>query len=151
MIITGFLLFLFVITCILLTVIILLQSSKGGGLAGAFGGAGVESFLGGRGAGNFLSKFTTYLAIAFIVLALILAKFYGGTSAPDVQEHQQEQSQAATSDETPKSSISEGKTSEAGTETETEGQKPEGVAEPTKTETPAGKTETTPNDTKEGG
>jgi len=154
-IITGFLLFLFIITCILLTVIILLQSSKGEGLAsGAFGGGGggVESFFGGRGAGSFLSKLTTYLAIAFIALALILAKFYGGTSAPELKEPTQEQSVSVTSDEPtePSTTVSEGDISESGTETGTEGQRSEGVSEPRKKETPTGNTET-PNDTKEGG
>jgi len=149
MIITGFLLFLFVITCILLTVVILLQSSKGEGLAsGAFGGTGMQSIFGGRGAGTFLSKLTTWLAIAFIVLALILAKFYGGSSAINPEELQKEQSQSAISETTePLETTPEGETLEAETKTEAEGTKSEGVKEPTKTETPAEKSET-PDETK---
>jgi len=149
MIITGFLLFLFVITCILLTVVILLQSSKGEGLAsGAFGGTGMQSIFGGRGAGTFLSKLTTWLAIAFIVLALILAKFYGGSSAINPEELQKEQSQSAISETTePLETTPEGETLEAETKTEAEGTKSEGVKEPTKTETPAEKS-ATPDETK---
>ncbi len=77
--ITALLIFLFVAVCVLLTVIILLQSSKGEGLAsGVFGGGGAQTMLGGRGVATFLSKLTTGLAIAYIVLSVILAKFYPG-------------------------------------------------------------------------
>jgi preprotein translocase subunit SecG len=71
----SFLLTLFVIDCILLMVIILLQDSKGGGLAGAFGaggGAMTQNLFGGRGASTFLSKATTYLGVAFLGLSLIM-------------------------------------------------------------------------------
>jgi preprotein translocase subunit SecG len=65
---------LFVLVCLVLMVVVLLQSSKGGGLAGAFGGAGSDtSVLGGRGAATFLSKVTVYLAVSFMCLALLLA------------------------------------------------------------------------------
>ena len=71
------LLFVFVPVCLLLILIVLLQAGKGGGLAGAFGGAGGQTFLGARGAADFLSKFTIYLAIAFMFLSLILSLTYG--------------------------------------------------------------------------
>ena len=51
----GFLVFLHVITCLLLVGVILMQASKGGGLAGTFGGTS-NAMFGGRGAGSFLSK-----------------------------------------------------------------------------------------------
>jgi preprotein translocase subunit SecG len=48
--------------------VILMQSSKGGGLAGAFGGGGgVGSMFGGRGVATFLSKVTTILAVLFML------------------------------------------------------------------------------------
>lgn len=71
------LLILFLPVCLLLILIVLLQAGKGGGLAGAFGGAGGQTFLGARGAADFLSKFTIYLAIAFMFLSLILSLTYG--------------------------------------------------------------------------
>jgi preprotein translocase subunit SecG len=81
-IIVGFILVLFVPACILLPIIILLQDSKGEGLSSsAFGGAGgsMQSVLGGQGAATFLSKVTTWLAIGFMVMALLLMRFYGET------------------------------------------------------------------------
>ena len=62
-----------VLVSIMLTVSILLQSSKGGGLAGTFGGSGaMGAVFGGRGAATFLSKLTTGLAISFMLIALLL-------------------------------------------------------------------------------
>jgi preprotein translocase subunit SecG len=62
-----------IIVCIVLVVVVLMQSSKGGGLAGAFGGGGDQTVFGGRETATFLSKATTYLAVAFMVLSLSLA------------------------------------------------------------------------------
>ncbi len=62
-----------VIVCIALIVVVLLQSSKGGGLAGAFGGGGGQTMFGGQETATFLSRTTTYLAVAFMVLSLSLA------------------------------------------------------------------------------
>ena len=69
----GFLTAIHVINCLLLMVVVLLQSSKGGGLAGAFGGGGgSQAVFGGRGAGSFLSRATTVLAIIFMLTSLTL-------------------------------------------------------------------------------
>ena len=95
-IIIGFVLFLFVPVCVVLTLIILLQDSKGEGLSSsAFGGAEMQSVLGGRGAATFLSKLTTWLAIGFMVISLFLMRFYGegdgsGALTPIEQEATQE-------------------------------------------------------------
>ena len=62
-----------IVVCIVLIVVVLMQSSRGGGLAGAFGGGGDQSAFGGRETATFLSKATTYLAVAFMVLSLSLA------------------------------------------------------------------------------
>lgn len=63
---------LFVVICIVQIIAILLQSSKGGGLAGAFGGGSMGAMFGGRGAATFLSKVSAVLATVFMVLALVL-------------------------------------------------------------------------------
>jgi len=68
-----FLYILLVLVSILLMVVILMQSSKGGGLAGTFGGGSTASALfGGVGAGNFLTKVTTGLAVAFMSLIILI-------------------------------------------------------------------------------
>ncbi|MFH5803847.1 preprotein translocase subunit SecG [Alienimonas sp. DA493] len=55
---------------VVLILIILLQRGRGGGLAGAFGGAGGQSALGTR-AGDVFTKITIGLAVAWIVLACV--------------------------------------------------------------------------------
>ena len=57
-----------VIVCFALIVVVLMQSSKGDGLAGtAFSGGISGAVFGGRGAAGFLSKATTVLAVVFMV------------------------------------------------------------------------------------
>ncbi len=90
----GFLLTLFIIVCFALIVSILLQSSKGGGLAGAFGGGGggdMSAVFGGRGAANFLSKTTTWLATLFLGISLALSFLNRGATAENQSLVQQEQ------------------------------------------------------------
>lgn len=98
-IIIGFVVALFVPTCIVLTLIILLQDSKGEGLSSsAFGGAEMQSVLGGRGAATFLSKLTTWLAIGFMVISLFLMRFYGEDSGGALTPLEQEATQEATTE-----------------------------------------------------
>jgi preprotein translocase subunit SecG len=68
----GLLLFIHIVVCVLLVIIVLLQSGKSADLAGAFGGAGTQSAFGPRGAATLLSKMTTTLAILFMVTSLSL-------------------------------------------------------------------------------
>ncbi len=65
-----------VLLCIGLAITVLLQAGKGGGLSGAFGGAGSQTILGQRGAATFLSKLTRWLAIGYMILSLSLAFLY---------------------------------------------------------------------------
>ncbi len=58
--------------CIALMATILLQSGKGGGLAGAFGAGSSQTLFGGRGAATFLSRATTVLAVTFFLTSLTL-------------------------------------------------------------------------------
>ncbi len=96
-------LIIFVPVCIILTLIILLQDSKGEGLSSsAFGGAEMQSILGGHGAATFLSKLTTWVAVGFMVISLFLMRFYGetGTSNLTPLEDESEQAQEATGQDT---------------------------------------------------
>ncbi len=61
-----------VITCILLILVVLLQSGKGGGLSSTFGGASSAVF-GGRGAGDFMTRVTSGAAMVFFVTSFTLA------------------------------------------------------------------------------
>ena len=70
-----------VLICLLLVLVVLLQSGKGGGLATSVaGGLSSASFLGGRTASNFLTKATTVLATAFFLSCLVqFVTFDSGT------------------------------------------------------------------------
>ncbi len=65
-----------ILISILLTIVILMQSSKGGGLAGTFAGGSMGTMFGVRRTADFLSKATGYLAAAFIALCLIINLFF---------------------------------------------------------------------------
>ena len=66
-----FVLLLHIASCIILILVVLLQSGKAADLAGAFGGGGSQTAFGARGAQTFLSKMTTGAAVrTYNVLAL---------------------------------------------------------------------------------
>src|SRR5712675_1825898 len=62
----------FVINCLFLIIVVLLQSGKAADIAGAFGGAGSQTAFGPRGAATVLSRATTWCAVMFMVCALAL-------------------------------------------------------------------------------
>ncbi|MFH2001421.1 MAG: preprotein translocase subunit SecG [Planctomycetota bacterium] len=59
----------FVGSAIMLSVVILLQEAKGGGLAEAFGGMGAQTF-GVKASG--INKFTSYVAVVFLLSAVLI-------------------------------------------------------------------------------
>jgi preprotein translocase subunit SecG len=63
----------FVLNCLVLIIVVLLQSGKAADLAGAFGGAGSQTAFGPRGAASVLSQATTWCAVMFMVCAMALA------------------------------------------------------------------------------
>ncbi len=72
-----------VLVSIVLCISVLLQSSKGGGLAGAFGGSGgaPQQLLGSRGMTTLLHKITIWCGIAFMVTSLMLFMMSGTRSS----------------------------------------------------------------------
>jgi preprotein translocase subunit SecG len=62
----------FILNCLVLMVVVLLQSGKAADLAGAFGGAGSQTAFGPRGAATILSQATTWCAVMFMVCAFAL-------------------------------------------------------------------------------
>lgn len=70
-ILIGILCFILVLVSLLLIGIILIQDSKGGGLSGAFGGAGGNELLGASGQKQ-MAKVTTVFSIGFFVLCIAI-------------------------------------------------------------------------------
>ena len=65
--------FIFVLICLLLVGIILMQSSKTGGMgSGLAGNAALDTAFGGEGVDKLLVKITTVLATLFMVVSIIL-------------------------------------------------------------------------------
>ncbi len=62
----------YVLDCLLLIGIILLQPGEGGDLASAFGGASSQTAFGARGSATVLQRVTTTLAVLFMLLSIIL-------------------------------------------------------------------------------
>jgi preprotein translocase subunit SecG len=84
---TGVLFYtLFVIICLLLIFMVVITPSNEGGMAAAFGGMGSESFFGSK-AHSHINRFTLFLAVSFLVLALVInfANRGGAAEAADAK------------------------------------------------------------------
>ena len=68
----GVIVFIFVIVCLLLMGIILMQSSQSGGMGAAMGGGAMNTAFGGQGADKLLVRVTSGLAVTFMVLAVTI-------------------------------------------------------------------------------
>jgi preprotein translocase subunit SecG len=82
---------LIMIICVLLTLVVLVQNSKGGGLASNFSSS--NQFMGVRKTADFLEKATWTLAVALIALCLmsifVIPRNTTGRSAADTELRQQ--------------------------------------------------------------
>jgi preprotein translocase subunit SecG len=63
---------LYVLTCMVLMLVILLQQGKGGDIANAFGGGSSQAAFGARSGATVLSRATTVCAVLFVVGAVVL-------------------------------------------------------------------------------
>lgn len=63
---------LYVITCLMLMLVVLLQQGKGGDIANAFGGGTSQAAFGARSGATVLSRATTVCAVLFMLGALLL-------------------------------------------------------------------------------
>src|SRR5213593_4827166 len=70
---TALLTIVHVIVCLVLIMVVLLQTGKRADLAGAFGGGGSQTAFGARGAATFLSRMTSWCAVIFMATSLALA------------------------------------------------------------------------------
>ncbi len=72
---------LFILVCLVVSAVVLLQDSKGGGLGEAFGGTGQAAFgVDNRG----IAKFTGYLCAALVLLAVSITKMRSTESVIDL-------------------------------------------------------------------
>jgi preprotein translocase subunit SecG len=76
-----FLLFFHLLVCIALVGVVLMQSGKGGGLAGGAFGGSAQTVFGGRGATDFLTRATMVLGGLFFLTSLVLALLSSNISA----------------------------------------------------------------------
>jgi len=89
---------LFVLCCVALILIILIQKGRGGGLSAAFGGGMASGILGSK-TGDFLTWVTIVLLGVFLTLAVVMAKFYKPAPAGDYDVSPQAQQQPLESPE----------------------------------------------------
>ncbi len=97
---------LFILVALALILIILLQKGRGGGLSAAFGGGAAGGILGSK-TGDFLTWVTIVLVTIFLLLAVIMARFYkptteyGAPPAPSAQTDQTNTPSEETTTEVP--------------------------------------------------
>ena len=68
--------------CLILTV--LLQAGKGAAMGSGLGAGSSQTMFGSSGAGNFLTKLTTGIAVLFMVTSLTLATFSNNNKSRSV-------------------------------------------------------------------
>jgi preprotein translocase subunit SecG len=61
-----------VVACVLVILVVLLQSGKGAGFSGIFGGGGSDAVFSAPSGSQFIRKVTTGFAISFFVSSLLL-------------------------------------------------------------------------------
>jgi len=80
-----------IIVSIGLILVVLLQTGKGADMGAVFGGSS-STIFGSSGAGNFLTRLTTGMAIVFMITSLTLGYFSGRKPASSVFDARSEQS-----------------------------------------------------------
>jgi preprotein translocase subunit SecG len=81
---------LYVLVCLVLSLVILLQQGRGGDIASAFGGSSSQAAFGARSGATLLTKATAIAAVLFMLFALTLSimghrggsSVVSGTAAP---------------------------------------------------------------------
>jgi preprotein translocase subunit SecG len=64
---------LYVLVCLMLSLVILLQQGRGGDIANAFGGSSSQAAFGARSGATLLTKATSVAAVLFMMFALALS------------------------------------------------------------------------------
>jgi preprotein translocase subunit SecG len=63
----------YVIVCVFLVLVVLLQQGKGADVSAAFGASSSQTTFGARGATTLLEKITTWSFVAFSILAVVIS------------------------------------------------------------------------------
>jgi preprotein translocase subunit SecG len=79
-----------IIVCVVLIMVVLLQTGKGAEMGAAFGGA-TQTVFGSSGPAGFLSKLTTAVAVIFMITTLTLCYLIGRLPVPTIMEKKVEQ------------------------------------------------------------
>jgi len=138
-----------VLVCIVLILVVLLQSGKGADLSSAFGGGATQTAFGARGPQSFLSKMTTVAAILFMVTSVALSMMSRKATEPSsvLEQTQGGAKPAATTPakqtQVPALTPDEVKKIQAEIEAKTSGKESETPASP-ESETPASPESETP-------
>ena len=80
---TAFILIIHIMLCVALVASVLLQRSEGGAL-GIGGGGGGGGLMSGRGAANFMTRTTAFLAVGFFITSIALSLIASGGSTSSV-------------------------------------------------------------------
>ena len=101
---TG-LIILHVAICILLTITVLVQFGKGAEAGAMMGGGSSQAVFTSSSKGNFFTKMTTFLAIAFMVNSIALTTIKSKSSKTSIFDDEAPIAQPLNSDKLPKSDI----------------------------------------------
>jgi preprotein translocase subunit SecG len=99
---TTLILIVHLLVCVILVLMILLQSGKGADIGAVFGGGSSNTVFGSTGAATFLSKVTIGAAVTFMCTSIILTYFSGKSVSVEksiMTEQQAQPSQAPTGSE----------------------------------------------------
>ncbi len=71
------------LVCVMLTIVVLSQNPKGGGLDPTFAGSGANQIFGAAKSADFIEKLTWYLAAALFALCIATAIITGSSTPAD--------------------------------------------------------------------
>src|SRR5215510_9507016 len=94
-----------VIVCLFLMLTVLLQSGKGGGMGGAFGGGNAATVFGGSGASTFLKRLTAGAGAMFMMTSMVLAYLATNNSADALEKFGEQQEKLAAEKEAAKNKV----------------------------------------------
>ncbi|MCE5294174.1 MAG: preprotein translocase subunit SecG [Chlamydiales bacterium] len=84
---------LFLLTCFLLCLLVLIQEGKGGGLGTTFGSSDSSDSLFGTSTPEILKKVTGWFATAFVVACLVLSFWTGSLARHSATQYTQDQTE----------------------------------------------------------